>query len=96
MFITLSCGEYYWPDIIALLRERMEIAGDDAEECYLGSPQLHRILNDYCIVVQEYFQKRVVIWLNTVGKELLGIVHYWASIYNGVHVLLHIIMPFAL
>lgn len=77
MFVTLSCGEYYWPDIIDLLRERMIIAGDDASECYVGSPQMHRILNDYCIVVQEYFQERVKIWLDTVGKEILGIKHYW-------------------
>jgi hypothetical protein len=77
MFITLSCGEYYWPDIIELLQERMKMAGEDPSTCYAGSPQLSKILNEYSIVVQEYFQKRVEIWLETVGKHNLGIKHYW-------------------
>ena len=76
-FITLSCSEYYWKDIIRLLRERMILAGDTFKDCYLGSPQLSRILNDYTIVVQEYFQKRFDIWMNTVGREIFGIDHYW-------------------
>jgi hypothetical protein len=76
-FITLSCGEYYWVDIIRLLRERMRIAGDTFQECYLGSPQLSRILNDYAIVVQEYFQVRVELWIATVGKAVFGIEHWW-------------------
>ena len=35
------------------------------------------IVNDYTIVIQEYFQKRVETWLSTVGKHVLGIKHYW-------------------
>ena len=55
----------------------MTLAGDKFEECYLGSPQLSRILNDYAIVVQEYFQKRVDIWINSVGRAIFGIEHWW-------------------
>ena len=76
-FITLSCAEYYWPDIVALLKNRMELAGDDTTECYVGSKKLVQIANDYSIVIQEYFQDRVKIWLETVGKEIFGIKHYW-------------------
>ena len=76
-FITLSCGEYYWPDIIRLLKERLDIAGEDSSGCYVGSPKLSKILNEYSIVVQEYFQKRVALWLNTVGETVFGIKHYW-------------------
>jgi len=77
-FITLSCAEHHWPDVIRLVRERMEIAGDAFEECYYGSPKLSKILNEYALVVQEYFQQRVEIWLRTVGKVVFGIKHYWA------------------
>ena len=28
-------------------------------------------------MVQEYFQTRVTLWLNTVGKRVFGIDHYW-------------------
>jgi hypothetical protein len=76
-FITLSCCEHYWVDIINLLKERLELAGDDASQCYVGSPKLSQILNDYAIVVQEYFQKRVELWLETVGRKVLDIDHYW-------------------
>ena len=76
-FITLSCAEYYWPDIIKLLKERMELAGEDSTHCRVGSPKLSQIVNDYAIVIQEYFQERVEIWLNTVGKDIFDIKHYW-------------------
>lgn len=76
-FITFSCAEYMWPDIIKLIKERMDIAGEDSSICKLGSPGLSKILNQYSIVVQEYFQKRVVEWLETVGRDIFGIKHYW-------------------
>jgi len=76
-FITLSCAEHYWPDIFRLIKERMDIANLDSSECYYGSKQTSQLLNDYSLVVQEYFQKRVETWLDIVGKELFGITHYW-------------------
>ena len=35
------------------------------------------IINKYTNVVQEYFQERVKAWLETVGRNLLGIKHHW-------------------
>jgi hypothetical protein len=38
LFITLSCAEYYWPDVLCLIKTRMEIAKDvRAAECHHGS-----------------------------------------------------------
>ena len=34
-------------------------------------------VNDFTIIVQEYFQKRVQNWLKTVGKKVFMIKHYW-------------------
>ena len=77
-FITLSCAEHFWPDIIDLISERMTIADDpNRSDCYVGSPKIAQILNDYSIVVQEYFQRRVEIWLKSVGAKVFGIKHYW-------------------
>lgn len=77
-FITLSCGEYYWPDIIRLLKERMEIAKDPrVTKCFTGSTKLTEIINDYSIVIQEYFQDRLELWLKVVGKQVFGIAHHW-------------------
>ena len=76
-FITLSCAEYHWHDIIRLLKKRMEMAGKNSSACYVGSKKLSSILNDYSSVVEEYFEKKVEIWLQTVGKNFFGIEHYW-------------------
>ena len=76
-FITLSCAEHHWKDIIRLIKDRLNIAGLDSTECYAGSPKLAQYLNDYSIVVQEFFQKRVEVWLETVGKDVFDIKHYW-------------------
>lgn len=76
-FITLSCCEHYWADIIQLLKERLKMSGENPDTCYVGSSKLSQILNDYAIVVQEYFQKRVELWLEIVGKKILDIAHYY-------------------
>jgi Helitron helicase-like domain at N-terminus len=76
-FITLSCAEHYWPDIFRLIKERMELGGRDSSECYPGSKQASTLLNEYSLVVQEYFQIRVKLWLEKVGKPIFGIEHYW-------------------
>jgi hypothetical protein len=62
-FITLSCTEYFWADVIDLLRDRLEIANIDTSQCKEGSPQFIQLVNDYSIVIQEYFQKRTETWL---------------------------------
>ena len=72
-FITLSCAEYLWSDIKRLINERLTIAG-------LNGPELEtsfvQIVNDYTLIVQEYFQERVKIWLSTIGAKVFHIKHY--------------------
>lgn len=94
LFMTLSCAEYFWPDLIRLLEERIWIAegritNEDGEKCYKTGkcidlksnvPARNRAVNEYSIVVQEFFIKRVEDWLNTVGKEVLGIKHYFCRL----------------
>ena len=36
-----------------------------------------QIVNDYTVIVQEYFQERVKIWLSTIGAKVFHIKHYW-------------------
>lgn len=76
-FITLSCAEHFWADVARLLKERMEMAGLDSSSCEIGAEGFAQLVNDFSIVIQEYFQERVVVWLDTVGKEIFGIKHYW-------------------
>ena len=93
VFLTLSCAEHFWPDVIRLLEERIWIAdgkildeyGERLDRNYQlidltkkeSKKKLHQALIDYTIVVQEFFTERVHDWLENVGKKVLGIQHYW-------------------
>src|SRR5687767_15837247 len=72
-FITLSCAEYMWPDIKRLIIDRFIIAGLDIPDLKKSFVQ---IVNDYTLIVQEFFQERVKIWLSTIGKCIFHIKHY--------------------
>ena len=73
-FITLSCAEYMWPDIKRLISEQLVLAGLDVP-CLDKS--FIQLVNDYTLVVQEYFQERVKIWLSSIGTKVFHIKHYW-------------------
>lgn len=72
VFLTLSCAEHYWPDIEDLLKERRKYEAETSEE-----PSASKLVNEYTLVIQEYFQKRVKNWLETVGKNVFNIKHHW-------------------
>lgn len=76
-FLTLSCAEYHWPDIMRLVQERILIKTGKSVHFDAKHSTIVQMMNDYSSVVQEYFQQRVRLWLSTVGKDILGIQHYW-------------------
>jgi hypothetical protein len=75
LFITLSCAEYYWPDIKRLIEERYRMANLPVPD--LSQPGTSRYVNEFTLVIQEYFQIRVKHWLSTIGKALFKIKHHW-------------------
>ena len=55
-----------------------------------NSANLVQLLDEYSIVIQEYFQAKVDIFMATVGKDIFGIEHYWgrfefASMRGQIH-----------
>ena len=76
-FITLSCADYFWADIMRLVRERHKIATGEEIELSEGEKGRVQLINNHAAVVQEYFQSRVIVWLDTVGKDIFSINHYW-------------------
>lgn len=76
-FITLSCGESQWPEIERLVKERMRLAGLDASNVGVGQSGYTGFLNNYSIVIQEFFQERVQRWLDVVGRKVFGVSHHW-------------------
>ena len=75
LFITFSCSEYHWKDIEVLLEERMSYIMKKGTTS--KKKMKSRIVNELTIVIQEYFQEQVKIWLKTVGKYVFGIEHFW-------------------
>ena len=74
-FMTFSCAEYKWQDIKRLIIDRFECAGLPTDD--IKKKNFVSLVNDYTIIIQEYFQQRIQIWLDTVGKNVFGIKHYW-------------------
>ena len=76
LFVTLPWAEDHWKDITRLLKERFRFSdivsplGPESKDRKINTV---RNVNDFTIVVQEYFQKRIENWLNTVGKTILKI-----------------------
>jgi hypothetical protein len=75
--MTLSCAEYFWPDLKRLLEEFILVAENRKVDLSLNHSELNKALNDYTLVVQEFFQLRVDKYLKTVGLHVFGIKHYW-------------------
>lgn len=77
VFMTLSCAEYFWPDLKRLLEECILKAENRTVNLSLSHPELNKALNDYTSVVQEFFHIRVDEYLKTVGLNVFGITHFW-------------------
>jgi hypothetical protein len=57
-----------------LIKDRFTAAGLDAPDLDISFVQL---VNDYTLIVQEYFQEPVKIWLSTIGAKVFHIKYYW-------------------
>lgn len=77
VFMTLSCAEYFWPDLKRLLEETIYSCEGKKIDLDLNHNELNKALNNYCIVVQEFFHLRVSAFLETIGFHVFGIEHYW-------------------
>jgi len=77
VFMTLSCAEYFWPDLKRLLQEYIFLCEGKEVDLDKDHAALNKALNDYAIVVQEFFHLRVNSFLKTIGLEVFGIKYYW-------------------
>jgi hypothetical protein len=76
LFVTLSFAEYHWQDIEKLFNARRKIAGDPPISLKTVTEKV-RAVNDYCIIIQEYFQALLSDFLEKYAKEVFGIHHYY-------------------
>ena len=75
LFITLSCAENWWPDLQRLIDDRLK-----QNSLTLSKEQRLKESDRQSGLVQLFFHKRFQAWMDTVGKKILKIKHYWAAI----------------
>ena len=85
LFMTFSCAEYWWDDMLTVLFKRIQDTNDKEKvllcqhnptsneafeaKCYL--------VDTYTAIIQEYFQLRLDNWMETIGKDVFEIKYYW-------------------
>ncbi len=57
--MTLSCAEYFWPDLKRLLEEYILLAENRNVDLNLNHSDLNKVLNNYTVVVHDFFQIHV-------------------------------------
>jgi len=55
VFITLSCAEYFWPDIKCLLEEFNLLTENRKVDLENNPNLLHQLLNDLSLIIQDNF-----------------------------------------
>lgn len=83
MFVTLSCAENWWPDLMRLLAQMERSSGDEDQARLIeinDATAIRKSAKRYPLLVNQFFMKRADEFVNTFGKEALGIKYYWARI----------------
>jgi hypothetical protein len=73
--MTFSCAEYWWEELQTLIIDRFECCGLEPPE--MTDLTKVRLINEFTIITQEFFEKKMDHWLQTVGKTIFKIDHYW-------------------
>jgi len=77
IFLTLSCAEFFWPDLRRLLQEFVFQTLRKKVDLEKDFRLLNQLLNDFSLIVQDYFHKRVEAFLEHICKKIFGIKHFW-------------------
>ena len=78
VFMTFSCAEYFWPDLKRLLEEYIFLCEGRKVNLDESYSDWNKAVNDYTLVIQEFFHSRVDSYLKKIGFHVFGIKHYWA------------------
>jgi hypothetical protein len=76
IILTLSCGEYFWPDIKRLLEDLLRETTKRNVDLNSNFQLLNQVLNDFSLIIQDFFHKRVELFLEHIGIKVFGILYY--------------------
>lgn len=84
LFMTFSCAEYWWNDLLQFLKHRIKNTEDEhfIEELTNGTEKKKRkiqafLVDKYCASVQMFFHERLDNWMETIGRNIFNIKHYY-------------------
>jgi len=70
IFLTLSCAEYLWPDIKRILQDFIKATTRRRMDLNKDFRVLNQVLNDYSLIIQDYFHKKVEFFIEHIGKNV--------------------------
>lgn len=84
LFLTFSCAEYWWKDLEDFLLKRCA-KSLDSDLCHAikhGTDKERKrakckMIDMYTYCVQEFFQKRMDNWLETIGRKVFHLKYYY-------------------
>jgi hypothetical protein len=82
-FITLSCAEFWWPDLRRIVAHMERLNGnneqaDDIEKNKLGAISVS--VRKYPLLVSEFFMIRGTLFIETVLKKMIDLDYYWGRV----------------
>lgn len=84
LFMTFSCAEYWWNDLLIFLKKRIKNTEDEhlIQALNDGEDEEKRkiqaaLVDKYCASVQRFFHERLDNWLETIGRHIFNIKHYY-------------------
>ena len=77
IFLTLSCAEYFWPDIRRLLQQFVYQTTRRKVDFEKDYRLLNQALNDFSVIVQDFFHKKVELFLEFIARKIFGFKYYW-------------------
>ena len=79
LFMTFSCAENWWIDLQRLLSKRVSQYDETLGKKIKNGDYAARFkaARDHPLLVIEFFQKRVQLWFETIGKDVFKIKYWW-------------------
>ena len=85
LFMTFSCAEYWWKDLETMLYKKCKHTEDEQlahdmvnhVSSKIRKTAKQKLLERHTTIVQQFFQHRMDNWLETVGKTVFKIQHYY-------------------
>lgn len=77
LFVTGSCAEFQWRPLLDLIEEMIYDSTGEVVDLRTNFSRAYTAVNEYAVIVVQFFQLRMEAYCETILKEQLGIHHYW-------------------